>query len=232
MAEKSIYLKKNNKIYLVKIPVSFIRNGYFCFMIKGTVFLLLNGETPKKLPDLSNYEVICATDGAYRFLKENNIKPNFISGDFDSLENIPNDIEVIHTPNQDFTDFDKILQILFKKGFSNIDVFGASGKEQDHFLGNLHTAIQWKEKLKLTFFDNNSRYFLADKNTEILNCVDKIISLVPFPEAKNIITKGLQYSLQNENLTFGKRIGTRNKASENKVEISFEKGELFIFINH
>jgi thiamine pyrophosphokinase len=196
------------------------------------VFLLLNGETPNEVPNISNYDIICATDGAYQFLKEQQIIPNFISGDFDSLENLPKNIEVIHTPNQDFTDFDKILQILFDKGFTTIDIFGASGKEQDHFLGNLHTTIQWKEKLQLTFFDNHSRYFLADKSTELTNCKDKIVSLVPFPKATNIITKGLQYPLKKEDLTFGERIGTRNKAIKNNLKITFESGELFIFINH
>ena len=196
------------------------------------VFLLLNGETPQKLPNLSNYTLICATDGAYHFLEKNKIKPDFISGDFDSSKNIPKNIEVIHTPDQDFTDFDKILQIIFKKGFKNIDVYGASGKEQDHFLGNLHTAIQWKNKLKLTFFDNYSRYFLADKKTEITDCKDKIISLVPFPKATKISTTGLLYPLNNENLVFGERIGTRNKAIANLINITFESGELFIFINN
>ena len=206
--------------------------GIFAFMIKGKVFLLLNGETPKELPILSNYDVICATDGAYQYLKENNIKPNFISGDFDSLKNIPDDIEVIKTPNQDFTDFDKMLQILFDKGYKNIDIFGASGKEQDHFLGNLHTAIQWKEKLKLSFFDNYSRYFLADKSTTISDCKNKIVSLIPFPKATNITTKGLQYPLKNEDLTFGKKIGTRNLAVKDKIEVTFSSGELFIFIKN
>ena len=196
------------------------------------VFLLLNGEPPKTLPEFSDYAIICATDGAYQFLKERQIIPDFISGDFDSLENLPKEIEVIHTPNQDFTDFDKILQILFDKGFKTIDIFGASGKEQDHFLGNLHTTIQWKEKLQLTFFDNHSRYFLADKSTEISNCKDKIVSLVPFPSAKNIKTEGLQYPLNNEDLVFGTRIGTRNKAINNNAKITFKSGELFIFINH
>ena len=201
-------------------------------MKKGTVFLLLNGEPPKQILDLDKYELICATDGAYQFLKEQEIKPDFISGDFDSLETIPKDIEVIHTPNQDFTDFDKMLKILFDKGYKKIDIYGASGKEQDHFLGNLHTAIQWKNKLNLTFFDNHSRYFLADKSTSISNCIDKTVSLVPFPKAKKITTEGLQYPLQNEDLTFGKRIGTRNKAITNNIKITFESGELFIFINH
>lgn len=200
--------------------------------MKGKVFLLLNGETPKTLPKLSNYDIICATDGAYHFLEEKNIQPNFISGDFDSTKKIPENIEVIHTPNQDFTDFDKILQILFDRGFKNIDVFGASGKEQDHFLGNLHTAIQWKEKLNLIFFDNYSRYFLANKNTKISSLKNKTISLVPFPSAENITTKGLQYPLNNDKLIFGERIGTRNKAIEDEIEITFNSGDLFIFINH
>ncbi|MDN3666164.1 thiamine diphosphokinase [Algibacter miyuki] len=195
------------------------------------VCLFLNGEQPKFIPNLQAYKLICATDGAYQFLKANNVVPDFISGDFDSIENIPDGVEVIHTPNQDFTDFDKVLQILFERAFKNIHVFGASGKEQDHFLGNLHTALQWKDKLDLTFFDNHGYYFLADKISEIENCMGKTISLIPLPQATGIVTTGLQYPLKNENLSFGSRIGTRNKALENKVSIAFETGHLFLFVN-
>ena len=145
---------------------------------------------------------------------------------------MPNDIKVIHTPDQDFTDFDKILQILYDKEYKNIDVYGASGEEQDHFLGNLHTTIQWKDRLKLCFFDDFGHYFLADPKVEITNCKNHIVSLIPFPVVEGIITKGLQYPLSKENLSFGERIGTRNKATENEIKISFESGNLFIFINH
>ena len=196
------------------------------------VFLLLHGEAPKIVPNISNYSFICATDGAYNYLKKHQITPDLITGDFDESFHISNEIEVIQTPNQDFTDFDKILQILFDKGYKNIDVFGASGKEQDHFLGNLHTTICWKKKLHITFFDNYGTYFLADNFTQLSNCKGKIISLIPFPKTTNISTKGLQYPLLKEDLIFGQRIGTRNCASENTVEIQFESGELFIFINH
>ena len=195
------------------------------------VCLFLNGEQPKSIPDLENYKMVCATDGAYKFLEANNIVPNFISGDFDSIETIPDAVEVIHTPNQDFTDFDKVLQILSDKGFKTVHVFGASGKEQDHFLGNLHTALQWKTKLDLTFFDNHGYYFLADKSSEIKNCLDKTVSLIPLPEATGIVTVGLQYALKNESLAFGDRIGTRNKAIENNISITFKTGNLFLFIN-
>lgn len=195
------------------------------------VFLLLNGEPPVNIPDLTNYSVICATDGAYNILKKHNITPDFISGDFDSVNNLPKDIEVINTPNQDFTDFDKILQILFDRNFIDIHVFGGSGQEQDHFLGNLHTAFQWQNKLNVTFFDNHGLYFLAGKKVKLSNCKGKNVSLFPFPKATGILTKGLKYALNNESLFFGGRIGTRNKAIVDDIEITFETGDLFLFIN-
>lgn len=196
------------------------------------VFLLLNGEKPKEVPNFSVYDLICATDGAYQYLEKHKIVPDFISGDLDSLEAIPKEIEVIKTTNQDFTDFDKILQILFDKGFTKIDVYGASGQEQDHFLGNLDTAIRWKKKLSLTFFDNNGTYFLAKKKLVLSNCKGKIISLIPFSKASKVETFGLKYSLKKETLKFGKRIGTRNLAIDKKVKINFKKGNMFVFINN
>ncbi len=193
-------------------------------------FLLLNGEPPMVMPNLSIYNIVCATDGAYNYFEKNNITPDFISGDFDSVKTLPNNIEVIHTPNQNYTDFDKALQILFKRGFKTVDVYGASGQEQDHFLGNLHTAILWKDKIKLNFYDNYSSYFLADKLSVINDCNGKTISLMPFPKTVGITTKGLQYPLNNEDLSFTTRIGTRNVAVEDEVTIEFKTGEMFIFI--
>jgi len=196
------------------------------------VFLVLNGEKPTKLPDLSVYDIVCATDGAYDFLNEKNISPHFVSGDFDSIKTLPSDIENIQTPNQDLTDFDKILQILYDRKGTIIDVYGASGKEQDHFLGNLHTALQWKDRLTITFYDDFGRYFFCEKSVIVTNCHQKTISLLPFPIATEINTQGLQYPLHKEDLTFGTKIGTRNFATEKEVKIEFESGELLIFINH
>lgn len=194
-------------------------------------FLLLNGEPPKKIPNLLNYQYICATDGAYHFLEKNQIQPHLVSGDFDSIKKIPEGVEVISTPNQNYTDFDKILSILKEKGFTAVDVYGAGGKEHDHFLGNISTAMQWKNTLHISFFDDFGTYFLAQKKEKLTAVLNKTISLIPLPIVKGITTKGLQYPLQNETLTFGKRIGTRNKAIANTVEITFDKGELLLFIN-
>ena len=195
-------------------------------------FILLNGSEPKALPDLSEYDIVCAIDGAYNFFETRNIIPDLITGDFDSINKIPTSIEVINTPNQDYTDFEKALQILKHRGFYYIDVYGASGKEHDHFLGNISTAKQWKIGLNITFFDDFGKYFFIDEFYNGTNLKNKNISLIPLPVANGITTKGLLYPLNNETLTFGERIGTRNKAKENNIQISFDNGDLLIYISH
>lgn len=196
------------------------------------VLLFLNGEVPTILPDTSNYEMIFCTDGAFRYLKNLNIKPDVISGDFDSLElkDFPTDIEIITTPDQNDTDFVKILTIIQEKGFTNIDVFGASGRQQDHFLGNLNAAFRFKNVLNIVFYDNYSSYFFTEKYTELEGYFGRTISLIPFPECKNITTKGLEFPLNKEDLNLLSRIGTRNKSIDDKVTIEFESGDLVIFI--
>lgn len=187
---------------------------------------------PTILPDTSNYEMIFCTDGAFRYLKNLNIKPDVISGDFDSLElkDFPTDIEIITTPDQNDTDFVKILTIIQEKGFTNIDVFGASGRQQDHFLGNLNAAFRFKNELNIVFYDNYSSYFFAENYTELEGYFGRTISLIPFPECKNITTKGLEFPLNKEDLNLLSRIGTRNKSIDDKVTIEFESGDLVIFI--
>lgn len=201
-------------------------------MISNKAFLLLNGSEPTKLPDLSHYDIICVTDGAYDFLHSKNIRPDIVTGDFDSINATPDQVEFIETPDQNLTDFDKALAILKEKGYARIDVYGAHGKEQDHFLGNISTALLWKNKLNITFFDDYGRYFFIENALDLRSVKHKTISLIPFPLATGIVTKGLQYSINNETLTFGKRIGTRNRAVENNVHISFNEGVLLIYISH
>ena len=195
-------------------------------------FILLNGLKPKVFPDLSKYDYSCAIDGAYNHFKANSIEPNLVTGDFDSIDSIPNSVEVINTPDQDYSDFEKALQILKERGYNSIDIYGGSGKEHDHFLGNLSTALLWKSKIRITFFDDYGTYFFIEEECTLNNVLDKTISLIPFPIAQGIETKGLKFPLNKEPLTFGKRVGTRNKAIDNEVKISINTGELLVYISN
>lgn len=196
------------------------------------VALFLNGLAPKKIPNLSQFDKIYCTDGAYHYMNALNIQPDVISGDFDSFDRhqIPVGIEVVETPDQEFTDFEKALHLIHSRGHEEVYIYGSSGMEHDHFLGNLSTALQFKKQLTLLFFDDYSYYFFADKTTVLEGYQGRTISLYPYPIAENISTEGLKYPLHNETLDLTKRIGIRNQAIEQRVEISFDQGNLLLFV--
>lgn len=203
--------------------------------------LFINGDSPKTIPNLSGYDLIACTDGAFHYLKQLKFhldKLDFISGDFDSHKNEEEIIqqaqnhqfEIIETPDQNKTDFHKALEIIIEKGFDNVDVYGGSGGEQDHFLGNLSVAFAFKDKVDLQFFDDHSSYYFIPKKITISDVKGKMISLMPFPIAKNIETKGLKWPLYKEDLILGERIGTRNIAENKDVTIKYKQGDLLIFV--
>ena len=211
--------------------------------MKNKALLFINGDSPKTIPNFSGYDLIACTDGAFHYLKQHKFPLNqldFISGDFDShkieeeiIQQAQNhSFEIIETPDQNKTDFHKALEIIIEKGFDNIDVFGGSGGEQDHFLGNLSVAYAFKDKLNLQFFDEYSSYYFIPKNFSISDVKGKMISLMPFPIAKNIETKGLKWPLYKEDLILGERIGTRNIAENKDVTIKYNQGDLLIFVGN
>ena len=201
-----------------------------------TALLFINGTPPKNLPNTEGYTIIACTDGAFHYLKEKNFtlaQLDFISGDFDSHSGIDENIyheKFIFTPDQNFTDFQKALDILKNKDVKKVDVYGGSGGEQDHFLGNLHVAFLFKDLMEITFYDEFSSYFFIPKDFEINNVEGKMVSLLPFPKVENLVTDGLNWELKNEDLEITKRIGTRNFATKSTVKISYSDGDLLVFI--
>lgn len=195
--------------------------------------LLINGQPPNQLPDLGQYKKIYCTDGAYAYLLSKKVRPDYVVGDFDSVEvdDISPFVEVIERPDQDFTDFYKCLEIIEEHGFEKVDVYGSTGEEHDHFLGNLSTALEFKDRLEIRFYDEYSVFFYADNELIIEDVLHHTISLMPFPKATQVFSKGLYWPLNFLDLEIGKRLGTRNVASEENVEISFEEGNLLIFIS-
>ncbi|WP_407483431.1 thiamine diphosphokinase [Elizabethkingia meningoseptica] len=197
--------------------------------------LFINGEPPKNIPEISQYDLIACTDGAIYYLKEKKFpleKLDFISGDFDSYRQCETELsaKLIHTPDQNKTDFHKALEIIIEEGIYDVDVYGGSGGEQDHYLGNLTVAYLFRNKIKITFYDEYSRYFFIPEEFEIRNVLGKMISLVPYPIAENVVTKGLNWPLFGEELSMTGRIGTRNFAVEDTFTCSYTEGAILVFI--
>ena len=190
--------------------------------------LFLNGVPPKKYPDTALYHSVFAVDGAYNYLEKSSIDPTAVLGDLDSLKN-PKAEHKIHLPDQNYTDFEKSLKYLYAEGYTEIDIYGASGGEQDHFLGNLSVALQYFSKLKLCFYDDKQTYFVLEEHTQLTGVRGKNISIIPFPSA-TITSSGLHYELKKMNLVFNTCISIRNKAISDTVTLSVLSGNAIIFL--
>lgn len=200
------------------------------------VLLFINGDAPKSLPNPADYSLIACTDGAFHYLKRMNFpldKLDFISGDFDSHSGSDEDMyqdKFILTLDQEKTDFHKALEIILEKRFLEVDVFGGSGGEQDHFLGNLTVAYGFKDQMNIKFFDEFSEYYFIPNHFSLKGIKNKMVSLYPFPSVNNITTTGLNWPLTNENLSIISRIGTRNFATEDEVSVQYESGDVLFFV--
>jgi thiamine pyrophosphokinase len=201
-----------------------------------TAAVFLNGEPPHKEPlrraMLQQPSFFLFADGAYQYAQHIDITPDLVIGDFDSIRLVTNGLKTLKIEDQNTTDFEKALHYLSTAGFERVLVLGSTGKQNDHFLGNLSAALQYQSSLDIVFFDQSQYFFLAENETTIETNTGKTISLYPFPEATGVSTKGLQYPLHNESLSIRERIGTRNISTNVQVSITKQSGSLWIFVDY
>ncbi len=202
-------------------------------MPKALIFI--NGQAPTQFPTIKDDEWVVCTDGAYNYLKNVPLKIDVLIGDLDSLIGETEEIkaqEIVEAYDQNYTDFQKALRYVSEKGITEVAVYGGAGKEQDHFLGNLTAALEFKTRLKIIFHEDKYRFWFAEKVEKLTMTEGKIISLYPYPKATNIVTSGVKYPLHREDLDIVNRIGIRNEAISKEVSISFDEGELLLFVYH
>lgn len=188
------------------------------------------------------FETIIAVDNGLKILKEINIKPNHIVGDFDTVKSeILNlykaDTSVkIHkfNPIKDNTDTDIAIRLAVELKSNEIIILGAIGTRIDHLLGNIHVLkYALDNNIECKIIDENNEIQLINKTTIIKKkeITKKYISLIPLTEkVENINLKGFKYELENGTLTIGSSLGISNEVIVEEAIIQFNNG-ILIMIN-
>ena len=178
--------------------------------------------------------VVVALDGAFFELNKLGVKVDYWLGDFDevnpekTIEELGQEVTIIRAENQDQTDFEKGIDFLIKLGAPTINAVWATGKRMDHTLANFSTLTKYSNT-EIILLNDWSRTYLLKPKFEKWYKKGEIVSLMPLPEAIGITTSGLKYSLENENLFWGKRFGTSNEAAEDGlVTITHKSGHLLL----
>ncbi|GBE30313.1 thiamine pyrophosphokinase [bacterium BMS3Bbin04] len=185
--------------------------------------IVLNGEIEPALPLVKreDYQLIIAVDGAINTLLDQGWTPDVLLGDFDSVSDLAMqvaleaEVKVIHTPDQDFTDFEKALRLPEIQDVTDIDLIGHSGRRLDHTLGSLYAAISLADRFKFRLIDPAGTGYLVPGG-EMLPLKDQVdnlcsvLGLVP----SIVSLDGFQWPLQDA------EIGGLNKQSISNIIVS------------
>lgn len=166
--------------------------------------------------------IICA-DGGYNHAKAMGIAVNLLVGDFDSIDDLPNNIEQIRYPvRKDVTDSHIALQRAREMGSEEIILLGFTGDRLDHTINNIMLLLEYREAVIID--DNNEIRILKD-TVKLKGKKGQTVSIIPISsDLLNVTTKGLEYPLNSETLYLSDSRGISNVMTDNECEISIQGG--------
>lgn len=210
--EKTPSQNRNSVCYIVGAGV--LDENYFEFINKG---------------------LLIAADGGYSVLKKLGITPDYLIGDLDSLDNIPEDVPTeAYSKEKDETDMMLAINKGFDLGFNTFAIYGGLGGRLDHSMANIQLLnyISTKnargyliqgEKI-ITVITNDDYKIKAQKKGYI-----SVLSLTQ--ESKGVNIKGLKFILNQATLSNYYPVGISNEFIDQDAFIDVEEGSLMIIWN-
>ena len=196
------------------------------------LLVIANGEKPRQMNrNFIGNEHVIAVDGGLEFCAENDIVPDAIMGDFDSispaLRHAYRAVPQMEMPWQDKSDLEKALQYLFSFPIETVTVWGALGKRTDHTLANLCFLARYPNRL---FYETDEELAFALLHTSTIECKEgQRISLLPLGKVVGVQTSGLQWEVPHQDLDRD-FFSLSNVAMQDQVHISFEVGDLIAIV--
>lgn len=195
--------------------------------------VIANGDFPSHPLTLQLIEqipyVICCDGAANTLIQQGNI-PDAIIGDGDSID--PSIKEkysdlFIAVDDQETNDQTKAINHCVSIDKPRIALLGATGKREDHMLGNITLLMHYFPKISVTCFTDHG-LFIPMHNEAQLSCKKgQQVSIFNF-RATNLQSYGLAYPLYDFDQLWQ---GTLNEASQPQVYLKAE-GNLLLFLNY
>ncbi len=194
--------------------------------------ILANGEYPTHplpLQMLEEAKFVACCDGAANEYISRGYTPDVIIGDGDSLspEYKERFSPIIHQiADQETNDQTKAVHFLQEKGFRKIAIVGATGKREDHTLGNISLLMEYmKEGMEVRIVTDYGVFMPINGTQTFESHPGQQISIINFG-AKELKGEGLVYPLSDFTNWWQ---GTLNEATANEFTIHCT-GEYLIFL--
>ncbi len=193
------------------------------------ILMVLAGEVDLNIEEFikeNNIEYIVAVDGGYNHLNNENIKPNILIGDFDSIDNFEETNIISLDEKKDNTDYEHALNYIDENlNYEKIFVIGfLSLKRPEHFYANLKNI---SEKMEYISSETSIKLFLP--GTYEVNKT-KYVSFFAHEKVENLNLEGFEYKLEDYDLNVNDTLCISNEVKESG-KVSFKKGKLIVFFS-
>ncbi|MGA0368137.1 MAG: thiamine diphosphokinase [Kiritimatiellia bacterium] len=196
--------------------------------------LVLNGEAPlpERLRELASEAPVYAADGGAGACLDAGIRPEWVAGDMDSASSrsLPSDWKIIRVPEQDRTDFQKVLDRLPAE-IGELRILGGLGCRLDHMITNLLIASELPADMRVEFESSDCRVFRVSPACPLRQefLPGTTLSLLPLERVEGVRTQGLKWNLAEQTMGQGIQLGQSNLV-EGPVEIELRSGNLFVWV--
>ena len=204
--------------------------------------ILANGDYPSASLPLRILKeapyVVCCDGGANEYIAKGYL-PDVIIGDGDSLSQ-ENRIKyaslICYNPDQETNDQTKAIQYLLAQGKRRIAIVGATGKREDHTIGNMSLLMEYARMYDLEgmgvevemITDHGSAFAVTD--TFEMDCgTGRKVSIFSTDNSLRIHSEGLEWPL--DNVVFDNWWkATLNKASADRVRLEFSHSSIALIM--
>jgi len=202
-----------------------------------TALIVGDGASPGRqrlLQIAERYHTLIAADGGLAILRELELQPTLVVGDFDSVT--PETLDWVpverrrQVDDQDSTDLEKAIRAALESGHRLLGLACVTGGRLDHSQNAVSLMIRYRAEAELVLYDACGEARLAGPPTaRIRGRTGDRISLIPAPAAMSITSRGLRYPLDGLDLVPGGRDGISNELSAEEAELTFASGGLLVY---
>lgn len=201
-----------------------------------TCYIIAAGDATEIKINKSENDIIIACDAGLRHCERNNIFPDVVIGDFDSLGFVPGNENTIVLPvEKDDTDTSFAVKYAMKKGYSRFVIFaGMGGKRPEHTYANiaLLAFISKNGGVGYLVDNNNTVTAITDSQICFRSGLSGDISVFSFEsESHGVTEKGLLYSLENATIRNCDIVGVSNSFTGTESIVSVKNGTLIIYFS-
>ena len=185
-------------------------------------------------------DVIFCADRGWENAVKHGIKPDFIVGDFDSVEQealeffLGQEQMDIHrlNPEKDDTDTEYALRFAIGRGATKITVLGGTGSRLDHVIGNVVLLGAGLEKnVSIELLDTHNKIKMVNSSLSVRKDerFGKYLSVIPITgKVDGVTITGVKYPLDNYDMHGFNTLGISNEIVDDEAAITVRNGIVLV----